>query len=668
LPQGRVFLRNDEVIMNHNELRQKYLDFFQKNGHAIITPTSLVPENDPTTLFTSSGMQQLVPYLKGESHPMGKRLVNSQPSFRTEDIEEVGDNQHTTFFEMLGNWSLGDYFKKDQLSWLWQFLTEELGLDKNRLYVTVFGGSEGCKVIGKNGERQDLRPDVDSISFWRDLLDFDPNIPVPKGEEGFDEKIKIYKYDASKNWWSRSGTPDKMPVGEIGGPDSEIFWDFDPENKLKLHENSTFANQPCHVNCDCGRFLEIGNSVFMEYVKTEDGFKPLPAKNVDFGGGLERMLMVVQDKRDIFQTSIFAPIITEIEKATQKKYEGEFIPMMRTITDHIKAATFMIAEGVEPSNKQQGYICRRLLRRAAVKVYSLMGEQTDPTAFFIKASQAVREIYQGVYFENEVNTVRANSDLSEKGENFSMRDESRARRLNSHIDQIISVEVAKFIKTLQRGIRKIEKTNLGKIDGIFAFNLFQTDGIPFEITQEILAKKDIVLSKSEFDQEFAKHKKLSQTASKGMFAGGLADHSEVITRLHTATHLLNQALRQVLGRDDVSQVGSNITAERLRFDFTYGEKLTDEQVKRVQYLVNEQITKDLSVTFETMDKDEALKVAIGAFSQRYGDKLKVYSIEGFSKEICGGPHVERTGELGKFELGKQEAVGAGKRRIYGFLK
>jgi len=611
--------------MDHNELRQKYLDFFRSKGHAVIVPAKLVPENDPTTLFTSSGMQQLVPYLKGESHPMGVRITDSQPSFRAEDIEEVGDNRHTTFFEMLGNWSLGDYFKKEQLAWFWQFLTQELNIPKEKLFVTVFAGNEFV-------ERDD-----ESIKIWQEL--FNTNKPAKIGNKGFDPETKIYMYDASKNWWSRSGTPDKMPAGEIGGPDSEVFYDFGVE--LKLHENSVFKDKPCHLNCDCGRFLEIGNSVFMQYEKQSDGsFKPLPKKNVDFGGGLERILMAVQNKQDMFETSIYYPVVEQIVMATGKAYEGEFRPMMRTIADHIKAATFMIAEGVEPSNKQQGYVCRRLLRRAAVKVYSLMGENTDPTQFFIAASQAVRDLYQDVYFT------------------FNSID----------IDEIIGSEVAKFIKTLKRGIAKIEKTNLAKIDGAFAFNLFQTDGIPFEITQEVLNKKGIKLSQEQFELEFNKHKDQSRTASKGMFAGGLADHSEAITKLHTATHLLNQALRIILGRDDIMQVGSNITAERLRFDFSYPDKLSEEQMKKVEDLVNEQIIKDLPVTFELMDKEEALKIAVGAFAERYAEKVKVYSVGDYSKEICGGPHVERTGVLGKFKLGKQEAVGAGKRRVYGYLK
>ncbi|PIP52897.1 alanine--tRNA ligase [Candidatus Beckwithbacteria bacterium CG23_combo_of_CG06-09_8_20_14_all_34_8] len=631
--------------MDHDQLRQKYLDFFKSKGHAIIAPAKLVPENDPTTLFTSSGMQQLVPNLKGEPNPMGVRLTDSQPSFRAEDIEEVGDNRHTTFFEMLGNWSLGDYFKKEQLAWFFSFLVNEIKLDPTKLFVTIF---KGDKIVSRDTEseliwreqfQQILKPFL-KIGIKEITVNYDP-------EKGIDISDRIFYYSAKKNWWSRSGTPDKMPVGEIGGPDNEVFYDFGAE--LKLHENSIYKDQPCHPNCDCGRFLEIGNSVFMQYEKLEDGtFKPLPKQNVDFGGGLERILMAVQNKQDMFETSIFYPVIEEIIKATEKSYESEYKPMMRTIADHVKAATFMISEGIEPSNKQQGYICRRLLRRAAVKVYALMGEQTDPTQFFTATSQAVRKLYDGVYFTDRVD----------------------------FIDQVISDEVAKFIKTLKRGIAKIEKTDLVQIDGAFAFNLFQTDGIPFEITQEVLSKKGVKLSQEQFDLEFSKHKDQSRTASKGMFAGGLADHSEQITELHTATHLLNQALRIVLGREDIMQVGSNITAERLRFDFTYPDKLTDEQIKQVEDIVNEQIKKDLLVSFTVMDKDEALKVAVGAFSERYGDKVKVYSVgdpsiglgQVFSREICGGPHVERTGVLGHFEIGKQEAVGAGKRRVYGYLK
>jgi len=621
--------------MTSAELRQKFLDFYVTKGHKKIPSAILVPENDPTTLFTSSGMQQLVPYLKGEIHPMGKRLVNSQPSFRAEDIEEVGDNRHTTFFEMLGNWSLGDYFKQEQLVWLWEFLTKVIGLNPDRLYITVFGGDKKHKVL-LNNKQQPLGPDVESINIWRNLLKFDPAIPVPEGIKGFDKKIKIYEYDVTKNWWSRSGEPAKMPIGEIGGPDSEVFYDFGAD--LKIHEKSPFKDQPCHLNCNCGRFLEIGNSVFMQYEKIANGlFRPLPNKNVDFGGGLERILAAKENKPDVFKTELFWPIIQEIEKACDKKYEGNE-NAMRVIADHLKAAVFMAKAGVEPSNKKQGYIMRRLIRRSVVKIMQL---DTPALKLSPKICQQVVNIYKGTYLEE--------------------KDSYR-------IGIIIGEEINRFLKNINKTTKLLQTRSLS---GKLFFDLEQSYGMLFEISQELLkqwGKSITKKSKEEYRKLKEKHQQLSRTASKGMFKGGLADHSEKITKLHTATHLLHAALRKVLG-NHVKQVGSNITAERLRFDFTHHQVLTNQEIKQIEELVNQQIKNNLKIECQTMTLAAAQrKKALAFFGQKYPEKVKVYRMGSFSKEVCAGPHFDFTGTLGKFKIKKEKSCGSCKRRIYGELE
>lgn len=608
--------------MTSNELRKKFIEFFVARNHKLIPPAPLMPLDDPTTLFTSSGMQQLVPYFKGEIHPMGKRLVDSQPSFRAEDIEEIGDNRHTTFFEMLGNWSLGGYFKKEQLAWFWEFLIKELGLDKDRLYVTVFCGD---KIVPK---------DEESISFWQKL--FDIKTGARDGKLGFDVSTKIYSYDASKNWWSRSGPPDKMPIGEIGGPDSEVFYDFGEE--LKIHENSKYKDKTCHVNCDCGRFLEIGNSVFIEYEKQKDGsFKPLPQKNVDFGGGLLRLLAVLNHDPDVFKTDLFLPIIQTLENFSGKKYQGNELGM-RVIADHLTAAVFMAKEGLKPSNKKQGYILRRLIRKALIKMRQL---ELEPAKTIKEVCSNIITIYQKVYFNNED---------------------------NRNIIEIITTEANEFAKT----INKAGKLVRGKqIDGKLLFNLYQSYGLPLEISQEIcqeLGEKVSPEAIAIFNQEKNKHQQLSRIASQGMFKGGLADHSEIITKLHTATHLLHASLRNILG-NHVQQVGSNITQERLRFDFTHPKPLTKAEISKVEKMVNEQIKNNLKITMEIMSLKEAQnKGALAFFGQKYPEKVKVYSIGTFSMEVCGGPHASFTGTLGKFMIMKEESSGAGKRRIYAVVQ
>jgi alanyl-tRNA synthetase len=617
--------------MTSQWVRQKYLDFFVTKDHKLIEPSALVPENDPTTLFTGSGMQPLVPYLSGQEHPLGPRLVNSQPSFRAEDIEEVGDNRHTTFFEMLGNWSLGDYFKKEQLSWLFEFITNELGLNKSKLYISVFDGDAYQKII-LHGKYQPLTPDVESIAIWKEL--FRTNI-YRDYKAGFDPQVKIYTYGAEKNWWSRSGTPAAMPIGEIGGPDSELFYDFGPE--LGLHENSVYKDKPCHLNCDCGRFLEIGNSVFMQYRKVDNGlFEPLPKRNVDFGGGLERMVAATQNTPDIFQTDLFWPIIQVLERLSGRKYQ-DHKSQFRIIADHLKASVFMASQGLEPSNKKQGYIMRRLIRRATVKLLHL---NLPPLKAIPAICEQVVQTYQDLYFSQQ------DAILS---------------------TTILGGEINTFLNTLDKGIKLLQTQ---PVDGHMLFNLYQSYGFPLEVSQELLqqwGRPVSIQNLKDFNEEKQRHQEQSRTAASGLFKGGLADHSAEITKLHTATHLLQAALRQVLG-NHVQQVGSNITQERLRFDFTHPTKLTSEQTENIEKLVNEKITQNLVVKEEIQDREIALKQGVLAFfGQKYPDKVKVYSIGQFSQELCNGPHVDFTGKLGLFRIIKEEAVGTGKRRVYAVL-
>lgn len=601
--------------MNHNDLRTKYIKFFLSSprNHKEIPSASLVPENDPTTLFVGSGMQPLIPYLLGERHPLGGRLVDSQKSFRAQDIEEVGDNRHTTFFEMLGNWSLGEYFKKEQLPWFFAFLTDTLHIDGKKLYVSVFEGNE---IVPK---------DTQSVEIWKRIFK-NVGIEANEGE-------RIFAYGVSKNWWSRSGTPDKMPYGEPGGPDSEVFYDFGPEHKI--HEKSLYKNQKCHPNCDCGRFLEIGNSVFMQYQKQADGtFRELPQKNVDFGGGLERLVAVTENQQDVFSTNLYLPIILLIEKETGQSYG---VPSnkaaMRVISDHIKAAVFLIKAGVEPSNKEQGYVVRRLLRRAAVKMQILKGELSTSFATLVFE---VLKMYDGVYFD-------AKSD---------------GQMIASAVDS----EMQKFSRSLSKGLRILEseKNPTGKT----AFDLYQSYGFPLEITREILEHKGIRINEEEFRKEFETHKNLSRTTSAGMFRGGLADHSELVVKLHTATHLLQQALRETLGTH-VRQKGSHITAERLRFDFTHPKALTADESKAIEHVVNEQIQKGLPVKMAVLPFAQALREgALFVEGEKYPEKVNVYSIGSFSKEVCGGPHVTSTKLLKHFKIVKEESLGSGVRRIY----
>jgi alanyl-tRNA synthetase len=624
--------------MTPNQIRQSYLRFFEERGHAVIPSSPMVPENDPTTLFTGSGMQPMVPYLLGERHPKGTRIVDSQKCFRSQDIEEVGDNRHTTFFEMLGNWSLGDYFKKEQLRWFFEFLTKEVGLEPSKLFVTVFRGSQELGIPR----------DTESVEIWKELfseagieakdIDFADRDGMQDG--------RIFYYEEKKNWWSRSGVPANMPAGEPGGPDSEVFYDFGEQ--LKLHENSPFKNEPCHVNCDCGRFLEIGNSVFMQYQKQSDGsFKELPQKNVDFGGGLERIAAAKVNDLDVFKSELFLPIIRKIEVLSGKKYDegGDAIfgkqdnkYAMRVITDHLKAATMLAADGVFPSNKQQGYFARRLVRRA-IRYAKMLGLEQ---AFVGDIVKVVVEMYHEQYPE-----VERNQELIIKN---------------------LSDEEAKFLKTLQKGLKEIEK--LPELTGEIAFKLYETYGFPLELTEEIAIERGQKVDREAFRKAFEDHKNASRTASVGMFKGGLADHSEITTKYHTATHLLHAALRKMLGTH-VQQKGSNITAERLRFDFSHPQAMTPDEIKQVEAQINDWIKADLPVSKQILPKQQALDSgAIAFFIEKYPDEVSVYTIgkdaenDWISKEFCGGPHVEHTGVIGPIKITKEQAVSAGARRIY----
>ena len=576
--------------MTVSEVRKRYLDFFAKRGHTVIPSAPIVPENDPTTLFTSSGMQPLVPYLLGQPHPQGNRLANSQLAIRTGDIEEVGDNRHLTFFEMLGNWSLGNYFKKEQLPWVYEFLTDELKLPKERLWVTCFAGDN---VLG-------LPKDSESAEIWE-------GIGVP--EE------RMFFYGSEKNWWSRSGTPEMMPAGEPGCPDSEIFFDF------QTSHDEAFGKE-CHPNCDCGRFMEIGNSVFMEYLKRTDGsFGKLPKQNVDFGAGLERLVTATRGDADIFMIDAFDAACSVLEKRSGKKYkDAGTVRSFRIILDHTRAASVMLDAGLRPSNTEQGYVLRRLIRRA------------------------IREV-----------------------DRLGIKEAVLGEIAGGHEDEFRTEEI-QFRKTLAHGMRELEKMKT-----IDAFMLFTTYGFPIELTEEIAKEKGITIDREAVKKKMTEHQALSRAGAAQKFAGGLADHAEQTVRYHTTHHLLLKALQTVLG-PEVHQRGSNITSERLRIDFSYGQKMTLKQITQVEDIVNEQIRKALPVERVTMTREEAEKLgAEHEFGAKYPDMVSVYFVgphtDPFSIEFCGGPHVANTAELkGTFKILKEEASAAGIRRIKAMLE
>ena len=634
--------------MTVNEIREKYLKFFEDRGHQRIPSASLVPENDPTTLFTGSGMQPLVPNLLGEPHPAGKRLTNSQKSFRAEDIEEVGDNRHTTFFEMLGNWSLGDYFKAEQLPWLFEFLTDELKLPIKNLYVTVFAGDE----------KNNIPKDTESVQLWKRLFESKgidaKDVELGTVERGSTEGMqggRIFYYGAKKNWWTRFGTLENMPVGEPGGPDSEIFYDFETEHDTNFGKH-------CHPNCDCGRFLEIGNSVFMEYKKTDSGFEPLAQKNVDFGGGLERIAAAVNNNSDVFQIDLLSSIIEEIRSLTNIHE----IKSERIICDHVRAATFLLSDGVIPSNTGRGYILRRLIRRASVYARNVK----LPVHFQGKIAEHVVGLYRGTFSLLQENKDFILREIVKEEHKFAMTLEAGIKALKRiyglAIDGIDPENLAPGMKV---------ENNIIRVDGRVVFDVYQTYGVPLEISQEIMTSWGLRFDNrtmEEAKENLKKHQELSRTSSAGAFKGGLVDHEPQTIKHHTAHHLLLAALRQVLG-DHVFQRGSNVSSERLRIDFSHSEKMTPEQIRQAEDIVSTAIKADLEVRREEMPKSEAEKLgALAEFGAKYGETVSVYTIfnkDGsvFSREFCGGPHVSRTSELGNFKILKEEASSAGVRRI-----
>jgi len=581
------------------KLIQKYLAFFKERGHAVIPSAPLVPHDDPSTLFITAGIQPFVPYFGGESHPQGKRLTSLQKCLRTEDLDGVGDPFKQTFFQMLGNWSLGDYFKREALSWSFEFITSELGIDPNTLHVTIFKGNQYAPY------------DKATEQIWLEI-----GIP----------KERIYPQGKEENWWEAGETGP-------GGPDSEIFVDTGQDP----------CGKNCQPNCPCGKYVEIWNNVFIEFMKQKNGtYKELPQKNIDTGMGVERTISILQQTKDNYKTELFAPIIAKIETLSAKKYSGKFIRSIRIIADHIRAAVFIIAEGVEPGKTDRGYVLRRLIRRA-IREGKKLGIEKDFTA---QLAKIVFEIYTPLFPELEQNRAQ--------------------------ILKIIAEEEKTFRKTLTAGLKQFEKMACrvcGKtIGGKQAFDLYQSYGFPLELTEEIAKEKGLKVDTKSYLEEFKKHQEKSRTASKGHFKGGLADQCEETIKLHTATHLLNQALREILNKKDIAQKGSNITPERLRFDFSFDRKLTPAEIKKVEDLINRKIKENLPIYFKEMSPQKAEEMGAQAqFGHKYGKRVKVYIIgdekDPFSIEICGGPHISSTQELGSFKIKKQESVGKGVRRI-----
>lgn len=655
--------------MNTEQIRNAYLKFFEERGHAVISRAPLVLKDDPTTLFTGSGMQPIIPYLLGEPHSAGKRLVDSQTCLRAQDIDDIGDNRHTTFFEMLGNWSMGDYFKTQQIEWMFEFHRDIVQLDLSKLYVTCYIGDE----------RYGIAKDTEAADVWAKLF-ADAGLTngmqdIGSEEDGYaigmQDDARIFFYDGSKNWWSRNGAPESTPIGDPCGPDSEMFYLFEDV------EHDPSFGEFCHPNCDCGRFMEIGNNVFMAYKKVADGkFEALEHPNVDHGSGLERIAAAKNNDPDVYKISLMWPIIEKLQQISGKTYE-EYTESMRVIADHLRAATFLAVDGCVPSNKQQGYVMRRLVRRAMVKAFDLGVEQN----FLEQIVPIVADLYHDDFPE-----------VAEK------RDEVIA---------VLVKEEKAFRQTLRKGLKEFEKvtylttqdgshlttengdslvtedSNLS-LTGAMLFKLYDTFGFPTELSLEEANKREFPIEENaikNFEQLMAEQRARSQTAAKGTFKGGLGGQTLQHKKYHTATHLMYQALRDVLG-DHVVQRGSNITEERLRFDFSHDGKVSREQLDQVEAIVNREIQKDLQISFAEYPTSEATGPlgALGQFGDRYGDTVKVYSMKDpnsdpserpFSFEICGGPHVDHTHELiddGKvFKITKEEASSAGVRRIKAVL-
>ena len=623
--------------MNASEIRQKFLEYQISLGHEIIAPAPLVLENDPTTLFTGSGMQPLLPYLLGQPHPKGTRLSDSQPSLRLQDIEDVGDPRHTTVFEMLGNWSLGHYFKKEQIPAFFNFLTKIVGLDPNKIYVTCFIGNE----------KYGIPKDIESAEIWQRVFKeagVDAKIAeIGSAEEGAKRGINdsehIFFYDDHENWWSRGGGIETTPIGDPCGPDSEVFYDFG-EDKQDVEKYGK-----SHPASDGARFMEIGNQVFMQYKRNADGsFVELEKKNVDFGAGLERIAAASINSFDVFKISLLKPIIDHLELISGKNYASH-TDEMRIIADHLRGAYLLSSQGLKPSNKQQGYALRRLIRRAILKALDLGIAQN----FIPEIIPIIAENYK---------------DLPDS-------------ILTSRSDAILTLEKEEkaFRQTLNKGLKELKKMAEKDQDGILTgddlFKLQDTYGFPFEVSVEEAYHENIKLSRNyrlEFEQALQVQRERSQTASKGMFKGGLEDHGETTTKYHTATHLTLAALQKLLGKE-IGQEGSNITADRMRFDFNFDRKLTDTEKQSIEDQVNIWIEQDLPVTFAEYDKDYARDIlkAHGQFWEKYPEKVKVYTIgdpeNPVSREVCGGPHVQHTGLIGHYKIKKEESSSAGIRRI-----
>ena len=632
--------------MNAQQIRNEYLKFFADRGHAVVKRAPLVLTGDPTTLFTGSGMQPMIPFLLGQPHPEGKRIVDSQTCLRAQDIDDVGDNRHTTFFEMLGNWSMGDYFKDEQIRWMWQFLSEVVGLDMSKVYVTCYIGDE----------RYGIPKDTEAAEAWTELYNdaglSHEQADIGSEEDGYKRGIKegerIFYYDGSKNWWSRNGSPETTPIGDPCGPDSEMFYDFGTPHDPAYGEF-------CHPNCDCGRFMEIGNNVFMAYKKVAEGvFEPLDKPNIDHGSGLERIAAAKLGNPDVFRISLMWPIIEKLQLLSGKNYESH-TESMRVIADHLRAATFLAVDGCTPSNKEQGYVMRRLLRRAIRYSFDLGIEQN----FLEEIVPVIADMYQDDFPE-----VKENRD---------------------HIVSVLVKEEKAFRQTLRKGIAQMQKFAKDGLTGQELFMLYDTYGFPVELAVEEAYKQGVEIPENwreQFESKMKEQRERSQTAAKGVFKGGLGGQTMAHRRLHTANHLMYAALKKIVG-DHVTQHGSNITEERLRFDFNNDEKVTREQLDEVERMVNQWIDADLPVSYKEYPTDEAFKMgAVGAFGDRYGETVKVYQMgegdERASFEICGGPHVEHTGQLSqdddgqpngkRFKITKEESSSAGIRRVKGILQ
>jgi Alanyl-tRNA synthetase len=639
--------------MNANEIRSQYIKFMESKRYKRVNPVDLIIRDDPTTLFTGSGMQPMVPYLLGQKHPDGNLITNSQPCIRTQDIEEVGDNRHTTFFEMLGDWSLDGFSKEEQVRWLFEFLTEYLKLDPKKLYVTCFIGDKANNIPRDNETAEAWAKVFSENSIEAKYAE------IGSAENGDKRGIKpderIFFYDDKENWWSRNGGISTTPLGDPCGPDNEVFYDFGEENHDKSYGKS-------HPASDGGRFMEICNKVWMQYRREDDGsFTPLPAGKVDFGAGLSRLAASTNGSPDIFTTDLYWPIIVELEKLSGVKYADNKVAM-RIISDHLTGAVWLVSQGLMPSNKEQGYVLRRLVRRAIMKALDLGIEES----FLGQLVKIIADIYRESYpiFDS----------ASEK------------------ITQVLEQEETAFRKTLDKGLREFDRMvgqkNRDKLDdagmiksnhimtGEELFKLQDTYGFPLELSVEEAQRRGVKMSENwqtEFDKSLSRQREMSQTASKGEFKGGLSGNSEIHTKYHTATHMLGAALREVL-QSEANQRGSNINDERLRLDFSYHEKLTTEQLRAVEDLVNQKIEEDLPVEFAEYDTDYAFDMlhAVGEFRDKYNDKVIVYTIgdleKPFSADICGGPHVAHTGELGHFKIKKEESSSSGVRRIKAILE